>query len=40
MHHESLDGTGYPRGIANGQIPLARGIGSVAGVFNAPTTPR
>ncbi|MBW1734913.1 MAG: HD domain-containing protein [Deltaproteobacteria bacterium] len=39
-HHESLDGTGYPRGLKRDQIPLGAGIISVADCFDAITTDR
>ena len=34
-HHEKWDGTGYPRGIAGEQIPLAARIFAVADVWDA-----
>jgi putative two-component system response regulator len=39
-HHERFDGTGYPRGLAAEEIPLAGRIGAVADVFDALTTNR
>ena len=39
-HHESLDGTGYPRGLKGDQIPLAARIIGVADAFDAMTTER
>jgi putative nucleotidyltransferase with HDIG domain len=39
-HHECWDGTGYPRGLAGTQIPLASRLISVADVFDALTQPR
>lgn len=39
-HHESLDGTGYPRGLKGEQIPLAARIIGVADAFDAMTTER
>ncbi len=39
-HHEKLDGTGYPRGLRGGQIPLGARILSVADVFCALTEDR
>jgi HD-GYP domain-containing protein (c-di-GMP phosphodiesterase class II) len=39
-HHERFDGTGYPRGIAYLDIPLAGRITAVADVFDALTSPR
>lgn len=34
-HHEKFDGTGYPRGLAGNQIPLAGRIVAVADEFDA-----
>jgi len=39
-HHESWDGSGYPRGAQGTEIPLASRIISVADVFDALTQPR
>ena len=39
-HHEHVDGTGYPRGIAGGEIPLGARIIAVADCFDALTTDR
>jgi putative two-component system response regulator len=39
-HHERLDGTGYPDGLRNGEIPLLAQIVSVVDVFDALTTER
>ena len=39
-HHERLDGTGYPDGLAGDQIPLLAQIVTVADVFDALTTDR
>lgn len=39
-HHERLDGTGYPRRIGGGDIPLAVRMVSVADVFDALTADR
>ena len=36
-HHEKLDGTGYPRGIENPQIPIPSKIMAVADIFDALT---
>ncbi|WP_073091130.1 HD-GYP domain-containing protein [Thermosyntropha lipolytica] len=40
MHHERLDGTGYPQGILGSDIPLYPRIVAVASIFNAMTTDR
>ena len=39
-HHERYDGTGYPRGLKEDQIPLASQIIAVADAFQAMTTER
>ena len=39
-HHERWDGTGCPRGLADGAIPLAGRIVAVADVFDALTQAR
>jgi putative nucleotidyltransferase with HDIG domain len=39
-HHESWDGSGYPRGLAGRRIPLAARIIAVADAFDAMTQPR
>ena len=39
-HHERFDGSGYPRGIRGGKIPLEGRIAAVADVFDALTTDR
>jgi putative two-component system response regulator len=39
-HHERWDGTGYPRGLAGEQIPLASRLVAVADVYDALTTRR
>jgi putative two-component system response regulator len=39
-HHERHDGSGYPRGLAGEDIPLAGRIAGVADVFDALTTDR
>lgn len=40
LHHESLDGLGYPYGLEGEQIPLMARIIAVADSFDAMTTPR
>ncbi len=40
LHHESLDGRGYPQGLKGDQIPLLARIISVADTFDAMTTHR
>jgi putative two-component system response regulator len=39
-HHERLDGTGYPDGLRNAEVPLLAQIVSVVDVFDALTTER
>ncbi len=39
-HHERYDGTGYPRGLSGGAIPLAARIVALADVFDALTSKR
>ncbi len=39
-HHEKWDGSGYPRGLAGEQIPLAARIFAVVDVFDAVTSNR
>jgi putative two-component system response regulator len=39
-HHEKLDGTGYPNGLAGESIPLSGRIAAIADVFDALTTDR
>jgi len=39
-HHERLDGTGYPDGLRNSQVPLLAQIVSIVDVFDALTTER
>ena len=40
LHHEDLDGRGYPYGLKGGEIPLPVRIVHVADVFDALTTDR
>ncbi len=39
-HHEKVDGSGYPRGLARDDVPLAARIFAVADVFDALTSER
>ncbi len=39
-HHEAMDGSGYPRGLHDGEIPLEARIVAVADVFDALTSKR
>ena len=39
-HHERLDGTGYPDGLRNGEVPLLAQIVSIVDIFDALTTER
>ena len=39
-HHEKWDGSGYPNGLANDEIPLAGRMAAVADVFDALTSER
>lgn len=39
-HHERIDGSGYPRGLAEDEIPLVGKIAAVADVFDALSTNR
>lgn len=39
-HHERWDGTGYPRGLADHEIPIEGRIAAVADVFDALTSDR
>jgi HD-GYP domain-containing protein (c-di-GMP phosphodiesterase class II) len=40
MHHENVDGSGYPEGLKGEEIPLLGRIVSVADAFDAMTTDR
>jgi putative two-component system response regulator len=39
-HHEKFDGSGYPNGLAGGEIPLEGRVTAVADVFDALTSQR
>jgi putative two-component system response regulator len=39
-HHERLDGTGYPDGLRNSEVPLLAQVVSVVDIFDALTTDR
>jgi putative two-component system response regulator len=39
-HHERVDGTGYPRGLVEDQIPVEGRIAAIADVFDALTSNR
>ena len=39
-HHEAMDGSGYPHGLHDGEIPLEARIVAVADVFDALTSAR
>lgn len=39
-HHERWDGSGYPHGLAGGQIPLTGRIAAICDVFDALTSER
>jgi len=40
LHHEKLNGSGYPHGLKNEQVPIAARIISVSDIFDALTTER
>ena len=40
LHHERMDGKGYPNGVADSDVPLEARIISVVDVFDALTSPR
>jgi putative nucleotidyltransferase with HDIG domain len=40
LHHEKLDGSGYPHGMSKTSIPMHVQIATVADIFNALTTTR
>jgi HD-GYP domain-containing protein (c-di-GMP phosphodiesterase class II) len=40
MHHEMIDGHGYPQGLKGDEIPMQARIVSVADTFDAMTTDR
>ena len=40
LHHERLDGYGYPKGLVKNEIPLAAKVAAVIDVFDALVSPR
>ncbi len=40
MHHETLDGSGYPKGLEGDEVPIAARIIAVADIFDALTSRR
>lgn len=40
LHHEAMDGSGYPRGLRDAEIPIEARICAVADVFDALTSRR
>jgi HD-GYP domain-containing protein (c-di-GMP phosphodiesterase class II) len=40
LHHEAMDGSGYPRGLKGPEIPIEARICAVADVFDALTSSR
>lgn len=40
LHHEAIDGTGYPKGLKGDEIPMEARISAVADVFDALTSRR
>lgn len=40
LHHEALDGSGYPRGLSGPEIPIEARIVTVADIFDALTSVR
>ncbi len=40
MHHEKLDGTGYPKGLKDEQLPLHGRMGCIVDIFDALTASR
>ncbi|MHB8455051.1 MAG: HD domain-containing phosphohydrolase [Acidiferrobacterales bacterium] len=38
-HHEKLDGTGYPRGLRQGEIPLPARMMTISDIYDALTAP-
>ncbi len=40
MHHERFDGSGYPKGLKGGQIPLLGQIAGIVDVYDILTMPR
>ena len=40
LHHEAMDGSGYPHGLRDGEISIAARIVAVSDVFDALTSKR
>ena len=40
LHHERIDGTGYPLGLAGSDIPLIARMGAICDVYDALTSER
>ncbi len=40
LHHETMDGRGYPHGLAEDEVPIEARVVAVADVFDALTTER
>jgi len=40
LHHEMLNGTGYPRGLSGDEIPMVTRIITISDIFDALTTVR
>lgn len=40
LHHEAMDGSGYPRGLTDAEIPIEARICAVADIFDALTSSR
>ncbi len=40
LHHERIDGQGYPFGLKNGEIPIGAKVIAIADAFDSLTSPR